>query len=68
MMTPTDVAITIVLLASPVAYTGDRHSGLADDIVEPEVVEEVVEEIVIQEMERAFYVQFHGDIWKRKLI
>ena len=23
---------------------------------------EVVEEIVIQEMERAFYVQFHGDI------
>jgi len=25
-------------------------------------IEEVVEEIVIQEMERAFYVQFHGDI------
>lgn len=44
-MTPTDVAITIVLLASPVAYTGDRHAGLADDIVEPEAAEEVVEEV-----------------------
>ena len=25
-------------------------------------IEEVVEEIVTQEMEQAFYVQFHGDI------
>lgn len=44
-MTPADVALTIVLMAAPVAYTGERHADLANDIVEPEPVEEVVEEV-----------------------
>ena len=44
-MTPTDIALTVVLLAAPVAYTGERHADLANDIVEPEPVEELVEEV-----------------------
>ena len=43
-MTPTDVAITVVLLAAPVAYTGERHPDLANDVFEPEPVEELVGE------------------------
>lgn len=43
-MTPTDIALTVVLLAAPVAYTGERHADLANDVFEPEPVEELVEE------------------------
>jgi hypothetical protein len=38
-----DIAITVVLMASPATYTGERNADLANDIVEPEPVEEVVE-------------------------
>jgi hypothetical protein len=40
-MTPTDIAITVVLMASPAMYTGERNADLANDIVEPEAAEVV---------------------------
>ena len=33
-----DIAITVVLMASPATYTGERNADLANDIVEPEPV------------------------------